>query len=46
MIVSTNASGRAHYYPNEGHGFVKREKQIDALERTIDWFDRYLKGAR
>jgi dipeptidyl aminopeptidase/acylaminoacyl peptidase len=34
----------AHYYPNEGHGFFKRENQIDAIERTINWFDRYLKG--
>ena len=34
----------AHYYPNEGHGFVKRENQIDAIRRTIEWFDRYLKG--
>ena len=34
----------AHYYPNEGHGFVKRENQIDALQRTIAWFDRYLKN--
>lgn len=33
----------AHYYPGEGHGFVKRENQIDAIRRTIDWFDRYLK---
>ncbi len=33
----------AHYYPNEGHGFSKRENQIDALRRTIDWFDRYLR---
>jgi dipeptidyl aminopeptidase/acylaminoacyl peptidase len=33
-----------HYYPNEGHGFVKRENQVDAIERTINWFDRYLKG--
>ncbi len=33
-----------HYYPNEGHGFVKRENQIDAIRRTIDWFDRYLMG--
>jgi hypothetical protein len=32
-----------HYYPNEGHGFVKRENQIDAIRRMIDWFDRYLK---
>ncbi len=33
-----------HYYPNEGHGFAKRENQVDAIRRTIDWFDRYLKG--
>ena len=32
-----------HYYPNEGHGFAKRENQIDAIRRMIDWFDRYLK---
>jgi dipeptidyl aminopeptidase/acylaminoacyl peptidase len=37
----------AHYYPNEGHGFEKRENQIDAVRRTIAWFDHYLmdKGA-
>ena len=34
----------AHYYPNEGHGFAKRENQIDSVRRTIDWFDRYLMG--
>ncbi len=32
------------FYPGEGHGFVKRENQIDSLKRTIDWFDKYLKG--
>lgn len=36
----------AHFYPNEGHGFVKRENQIDAVQRTVEWFDRYLKGGR
>jgi dipeptidyl aminopeptidase/acylaminoacyl peptidase len=34
----------AHFYPNEGHGFVKRENQIDAIRRTINWFDQHLKG--
>jgi len=34
----------AHYYANEGHGFVKRENQLDSIRRTIDWFDRFLKG--
>jgi dipeptidyl aminopeptidase/acylaminoacyl peptidase len=33
----------AHYYPNEGHGFAKRENQIDSIRRTIAWFEKYLK---
>ena len=36
----------AHYYPDEGHGFAKRENQIDAMQRTVEWFDRYLKNKR
>jgi dipeptidyl aminopeptidase/acylaminoacyl peptidase len=35
----------AHYYPNEGHGFEKRENQIDSIRRSLDWFDKYLKNA-
>jgi len=35
----------AHYYPQEGHGFAKRENQIDALKRLVDWFDKYMKAA-
>ena len=35
----------AHFYPAEGHGFAKRENQIDSIRRTVDWFDKYLKGA-
>jgi dipeptidyl aminopeptidase/acylaminoacyl peptidase len=34
----------AHYYPAEGHGFSKRENQIDSLRRAVEWFDKYLKG--
>jgi dipeptidyl aminopeptidase/acylaminoacyl peptidase len=33
------------YYPQEGHGFLKREDQIDEIIRMVDWFDKYLKGA-
>jgi len=33
----------AHYYANEGHGFEKRENQIDSIRRTVDWFEKYLK---
>lgn len=36
----------AKYYPGEGHGLMKRENQVDAMERTIAWFDRFLKRER
>jgi dipeptidyl aminopeptidase/acylaminoacyl peptidase len=36
----------AVYYPEEGHGFYKREHQQDSLQRMVDWFDKYLKGAK
>jgi dipeptidyl aminopeptidase/acylaminoacyl peptidase len=44
ILDSAGKTVDAHYYPNEGHGFVKRENQIDAIRRMIDWFDKYLKG--
>lgn len=34
----------AVYYPEEGHGFIKREHQVDELTRSVGWFDKYLKG--
>ena len=34
-----------HYYSAEGHGFAKRENQIDAIQRTVDWFEKYLPTA-
>jgi dipeptidyl aminopeptidase/acylaminoacyl peptidase len=48
IVATLKAAGRtvdATYYPEEGHGFLKREHQIDALEQTVRWFDKYLKGA-
>ncbi|OYY91491.1 MAG: S9 family peptidase [Sphingomonas sp. 28-66-16] len=33
------------FYPEEGHGFRKRENQLDSLQRTVAWFDKYLKAA-
>jgi dipeptidyl aminopeptidase/acylaminoacyl peptidase len=29
-------------YPREGHGFQEREHRLDATQRTVAWFDRYL----
>jgi dipeptidyl aminopeptidase/acylaminoacyl peptidase len=31
------------FYPQENHGFVRDETWIDALRRTTEWFDRYLR---
>jgi len=30
-------------YPREGHGLREPRHRVDALERTINWFDRYVK---
>jgi dipeptidyl aminopeptidase/acylaminoacyl peptidase len=30
-------------YPGEGHGLRDPEHVADAVQRTLDWFDRYLK---
>jgi len=46
VVALLKADGKTvdvKYYPNEGHGFQKREDQIDAITRSIEWMDRYLK---
>jgi dipeptidyl aminopeptidase/acylaminoacyl peptidase len=30
-------------YPREGHGFREPRHRVDALERTLAWFDRFLR---
>ncbi len=30
------------FYPREGHGLDERAHQLDFIERTLGWFDRYL----
>ncbi len=30
-------------YPREGHGLRESKHRVDALERTLAWFDRFLK---
>ena len=32
-------------YPREGHGFREPRHLLDRVERTLDWFDKYLKPA-
>jgi dipeptidyl aminopeptidase/acylaminoacyl peptidase len=31
-------------FPDEGHGFVKKENNIKASEEILKFVDRYLKG--
>jgi len=33
-------------YPNEGHGFTNPAHSRDVLERSLDWFDRYMPAGR
>jgi len=44
LLTKDGKTVAAHYYPDEGHGFEKRDNQIDSIRRTVDWFDKYLKG--
>lgn len=44
ILKQAGRIAEAHYYAEEGHGLLKRENQIDALQRTVQWFDRYLKN--
>lgn len=46
VMKGAGAKVEAVYYPDEGHGFLKRENQIDSLKRTVDWLDKYLKRAQ
>ena len=47
VVSILKAEGRtvdAVYYPEEGHGFIKKEHQQDELTRSVAWFERYLQG--
>jgi dipeptidyl aminopeptidase/acylaminoacyl peptidase len=49
QLVKALRGGQAvheyHVYPDEGHGFRVTENRVDALRRTLDWFDRHLRRA-
>ncbi len=49
VVGILKAEGRtvdAIYFPEEGHGFVKREHQRDELTRSVAWLQKYLQGAQ
>jgi dipeptidyl aminopeptidase/acylaminoacyl peptidase len=33
-------------YPREPHGLRERAHQLDYMKRIVEWFDRYVKGAK
>ena len=44
VAQALHAAGRTYeykVYEDEGHGFAKLPNRIDALRRTLDWFDRH-----
>ena len=43
IYKSRNLAVDEKIYPREGHGYARRENQLDALERMVTWFDRFLK---
>ena len=45
ILAEIGTPNETVFYADEGHGFAKRENQIDSLKRVIEWFDRHLKGA-
>lgn len=49
VVAILKGEGRtvdAVYYPDEGHGFLKREHRLDELTRSVDWLQKYLQGKR
>jgi dipeptidyl aminopeptidase/acylaminoacyl peptidase len=49
LVSVLKAEGRtidSVFYPDEGHGFAKREHQEDELNRSVAWLQKYLQGAR
>lgn len=44
ILAEIGTPNETVFYADEGHGFAKRENQIDSLKRVIEWFDRHLKG--
>ena len=44
ILKAERRTVEAVYYPEEGHGFLKREHQTDELTRAAAWLERYLQG--
>jgi len=49
LLSILKAEGRtvdSVFYPEEGHGFQKREHQQDELTRSVAWLQKYLQGVQ
>jgi dipeptidyl aminopeptidase/acylaminoacyl peptidase len=48
MVEAIRAAGVSVEYvifPDEGHGFIKKENEIKAYSQILQFLDKYLKGA-
>ncbi len=49
IVAAARANGVPVEYvvfPDEGHGFLRKENRIEAAEKQLDFLENYLKGAR
>ena len=46
ILKSEGRTVDAIFFPEEGHGFVKREHQREELTRAVAWLQKYLQGAQ
>ena len=46
ILKSEGRTVDAIFFPEEGHGFVKREHRREELTRAVAWLQKYLQGAQ
>jgi dipeptidyl aminopeptidase/acylaminoacyl peptidase len=46
LLKSSGVVAETTFYAEEGHGFNKRENEIDAIEKTVVWFEQRLKHSQ
>jgi dipeptidyl aminopeptidase/acylaminoacyl peptidase len=45
-VKANNVVAEYVVFPDEGHGFVKKENEIKAYGQVLAFLDKYLKGSK
>ena len=45
-LLERGATAELVVYPREGHGLRERGHRLDAWQRTVTWFDRWLRAGK